>query len=135
MGEQQPKNPYEGLTDEEIEMYEAYMDSHPEIEIPQESLRDPEKEIAEFETFITNFEQSHNLEELNTITELTPEDAPNHPIREPARKDLNPIVALLNTLKKETAITEEKHEELKAKYKRLSQAVGIINRGIVDHTR
>ena len=135
MNEQQPKNPYEGLTNEEIAMYEAYIIDHPEVEIPEESLRDPEKEITEFETLITSFEQSHNLEELNSIKELTSEDAPNHPIRERARKDLNPIVALLNLLKKETAITEEKHEELKKKYKHLSQAVGIINKGIVDHSR
>ena len=135
MSEQQPKNPHEDLTDEEIEIYEAYMTDHPEVVIPQEGLRDPEKEIAELEVLITHFKRSHNFEELNAITELTPEDAPNHPTREPARKDLNPIVALLNILERETSITKERWVELRAKYGVLSRAVGIINKGIVDHTR
>ena len=135
MNEQQPKNPYEGLTDEQIEMYLAYMAEHPEVVIPQENRRSPEDEITEFENLIKNFEQAHNLEELTTIIELTPEDAPNHPTREPAKKDLVPIVKLLNSLKEETTITEERHEELKAKYRYLSRAVGIINKGIVHHNR
>jgi len=131
MHEQPPNN----KPGEESEAYLKYMATHPEIVVSQENLRDPEKEIAEFETLITNFEKSHNLEELNAITELASEDAPNHTERELARKELSPIVALLNIIKRETTITEEKHEELKAKYKILSRAVGIINKGIVDHTR
>lgn len=135
MSEQQSKNPYEGLSAEQVEMYESYIRDHPDLSVQPESLRNPEKETTQFEVLITNFERTHNIEALNAIVELTPEDAPRHPTREPARKDLIPIVSLLNTLKRETSITEEKHEELVAKYRRLSQAVGMINNGLVDHTR
>ena len=135
MNEKQPENPYNGLTDEEIAMYEAYMADHPEVIVPQENLRDPEKEIAEFNTLIADFEQTHNIAELYAITELTPEDAPNHPTRELARKSLEPLLSLLGVLKKETNIAREKYEELQAKYRYLSRAVGIINKGVVDHTR
>ena len=66
---------------------------------------------------------------------LTAKEAPNHPIREPARLALIPVVTMLNTLKKETDISPEKYEELKAKYKLLSRAVGMINNSKVDHSR
>jgi len=135
MSEEQPKNPYEGLTQDEIDRYEAYIASHPEVVIPLESRRNPEKEIAEFLALVATFERAYNLKELYSISELTPADAPNHPFREPARKDLCPIVTVLDVLKKETKIADERLEELKAVYKKLSRAVGIINNGIVDHTR
>jgi hypothetical protein len=135
MNEQQPKSPYEGLTDEQIAQYEAYMTVHPETPVSPEDLRNPEEETAELEALIANFEQAHDIEGLRAITNLTPEEAPRHPTREPARKDLVPIVGLLNALKEETNIPEEKYEELKARYRNLSRAVGLINGGVVDHTR
>jgi len=119
----------------DAELLAEYLARHPEPVISRENLREAGPEIAQFESMISLFESTHSLMELNLITDLTPAEAPKHPIREPARVALIPIVALLNTLKKETNISTEKHEELKAKYKRLSRAVGIINNNKVDHNR
>src|SRR3989338_226815 len=74
-----------------------------------------------------------NPEEQNLSEEQ--EDAPKYHLRESAKAALIPIVAKLNILKKETNIAPEKHEELKAKYKHLSRAVGMINSNKVDHSR
>lgn len=76
---------------------------------------------------------TRSLAELHLIIDLKPEDAPKYPLRESAKTALIPIVEKLNILKKETNITPEKHEELKAKYMKLSRAVGIINNNKVDH--
>ena len=85
---------------------------------------------------LVSFELIHSLPELHLIIDLKPEDTSKYPLRESAKAALIPIVAKLNILKKETNIAPEKHEELKAKYKRLSRAVGIINsNNKVDHNR
>ncbi len=94
-------------------------------------------EIVEFETMMADFEKEHPLEALLAITELKVEDAPNHPVREPARKALIPIIAKYEVLKKETTITDEQLELLEAKRKKLSMAVGLIDikTNKIDHTR
>jgi len=120
---------------EDNDRYEQWMKDHPETVIAPENLRECGPEIEEFEKMLKAFESEHSLEELSLIIDLTPEEAPNHPVREPAKKALVPIVAKLNILKNETNITAEKHDELKAKYKRLSRAVGMINNNKVDHDR
>jgi hypothetical protein len=102
--------------------------------LPEDRL-DCESSIVEFETMLAEFEAAHDLEALHAITHLSPEEAPNHLIREPAKKGLNPIVAKLNFLEEKTNITEARYDELRAKYKKLSRAVGMISRGIVDHER
>lgn len=117
------------------EQYEQWMGDNPETEILKENLRECESEIIEFEEMIASFESMYSLAELHSIIDLTAEEAPQHPVREPAKAALIPIVAKLNTLEKETNISPEKYEELKAKYKRLSRAVGIINKNKVDHSR
>ena len=106
-----------------------------EPNIGEQKLRECEPEIAELEEMFVSFESSHSLAELLLITDLTPQEAPNHLIREPARKALIPIVSKFNKLKKETNISPEKHEELREKYMILSRAVGIINNNRVDHKR
>lgn len=129
------------LTPEEQErkdqeaQYEQYMLDHPERIILPENLRESGPEIAEFEEMIALFESKYSLAELHSITNLTVEEAKQNPVREPARVALNPIVAKLNVLEEETNISPEKYEELKAKYKILSRAVGMINNNKVDHDR
>ena len=91
--------------------------------------------IIELEARIEKFEAAHDLAAMHAIKNLTSEEAPNYPDRESAKEDLKPIVVLLNSLEDETNITKEKLDELKGKYRKLSQAVGMINRGILDHTR
>lgn len=123
----------DGLTMEERAMAEAFLTDYPDKNLPENERRDCEKEVQEFEGLLESFESKHSLEALNAIIDLTPQEAPNHPVREPARKELIPIVALMNALKEETNISKERHDELKAKYLVLSQAVGIINNGKVRH--
>lgn len=117
------------------EMCADWLARFPEKIVSMVERRDSGNEILEFEDLIENFKNTHSLSELNTIIDLKPEDAQNHPLREPARLALIPIVAQMNTLKNETDISEEKHNELKAKYVILSRAVGMINKNKVDHNR
>jgi len=138
-------NTNEGFTpglspEEQKEQYEAelladYFARCPEPVIAPEDIREAGPEIAEFEGLIASFESTHSLAELHAITDLTPKEAPMHPVREPAKEALVPITDMLNKLKRETNITPEKHEELKSEYRRLSRAVGMINGGKVDHNR
>lgn len=123
----------DGLTMEERAMAEAFMADYPDKNLPETERRDCEKEVQELEGLFESFETKHSLEALNAIIDLDPKDAPSNPIREPARKDLIPIVAILNALKEETNISTERHDELKVKYLILSKAVGIINNNKVRH--
>ncbi len=91
--------------------------------------------FAEFDDMLAAFESFHSIAELHSIIDLTPREAPNHPIREPARLALIPIVSKLNALKQKADTSPEEREELKAKYMRLSRAVGMINNDKVDHSR
>ncbi|MFA6076783.1 MAG: hypothetical protein WC735_01765 [Candidatus Paceibacterota bacterium] len=120
---------------EDAERLADYLARHPEPVISPENLRDCAQEVTNFEFLVGIFESRFSLAELNSIIDLTPADAPKHPVREPARLALIPIVEKLNALKKETNISPEKFEELKAKYKIISRAVGIINKNKVDHDR
>lgn len=120
---------------EDAERLADYLARHPDPVISPENLREAGPEIAEFENMTASFELTHSLAELHSIVDLTALEASKHTIREPARVALIPIVAMLNTLKKETNISPTKYEEIKAKYKRLSRAVGMINKNKVDHDR
>ena len=131
----EPNPEEQTLSEEQKEQYEQWMKDHPETVIAPENLRECGPEIAEFEEMLVSFELIHSLAELHLIIDLKPEDAPKYPLRESAKAALIPIVAKLNILKKETNIASEKHEELKAKYKHLSRAVGMINNNKVDHNR
>ena len=128
-------NAEEQESQEGDDQYEQWIKDHPETVTAPENKRECGPEIAEFEAMIVSFESTYSLPELLLIIDLTPNEAPKHPIREPAKNALIPIVALMNKLEKETDITSEKHKELRAKYMHLSRAVGIINRNKVDHNR
>lgn len=101
----------------------------------REVHKESESAIAEFDELIASFEAMHSLEELHAIIDLKPEDAPKYPVRESAKAALIPIVAKLNALEADPTIPAEKIQELNDKYRRLSRAVGIINRNKVDHNR
>jgi hypothetical protein len=137
MSERIPKPPLseKQVSPDQEEQYNAWIKNHPETEIAPDTLRESAEEIAEFDTMIDVFESEHPLEELLSIVDLTPEQAMVHPVREPARKALSPIVAKLHALRDETNITPEKYKELQERYKRISRAVGIINNNKIDHTR
>ena len=117
----------------QMELYEQWVADHPD---PERRYIDEEHspEIAELEQRYTSFESGHSLLELHAITEE--EDARTNPVRQSAKEALDPILAILNTLERETNISPEKFKELKEKYRRLSKAVGIIDKdGKVDHAR
>lgn len=121
----------EGLSAEEQAMYDAYMESHPVVEIPEKSEDELAPTVAELEALFTNFAETHDMEALYAITSLSDEEAANHPVREPARIGLRPIVALLNTLKE-----HKDYEAIKEKYKYFSRAVGMrTSNDEVDHSR
>lgn len=103
--------------------------------ISLEKRRECEPEIEELEWLIDLFEEIYSLDELNSIADLTVEEASKHPVRAPARKDLIPIDILLKTLERETNIAPKKYEELKKRYANISRAVGIINKNKVEHNR
>ena len=120
---------------EDAELLALFMSDHPEVFAKPETKRECGPEVAELEKLFTAFEAEHSLDALHAIVDLTPEEAPNHPVREPAKNALAPITQLFNTIKDKTNITPDALAILTAKRKRLSQAVGIINKGKVDHTR
>lgn len=126
---------YDQLNSEQQARYEEWLLAHPEAEMVPENLRESGPEIAEFENLLSSFESEHSLEALHAVVDLTVTEAPQHPLREPARRALIPISNLLNTLKNETDITREKHEELVEKYMILSMAVGMLNNNKVRHSR
>jgi hypothetical protein len=131
MTNENPSGQNEGLSAEEQAMYDAYMESHPVVEIPEKSSVESESEVAALEAMFTSFAETHDMEALYAITSLSDEEAANHPVREPARVALKPIVALLNTLK-----DHGQYEALKEKYKYFSRAVGMrTSNDEVDHTR
>jgi hypothetical protein len=131
MTNENPSGQNEGLSAEEQAMYDAYMESHPEKEVPEKSSVESESEVTALEALFTSFAETHDMEALYAITSLSDEEAATHPVREPARVGLKPIVALLNTLK-----DHKDYEMLKEKYTYFSRAVGMrtSNDG-VDHTR
>ena len=88
-----------------------------------------------FDSLIASFESKYSLAELHSIIDLTPQEAPNHPLREPARVALADIVEELNKLKDTYGETSAEYKSIKEKYMRLSRAVGMINKNKVDHNR
>jgi len=120
---------------EEAEWLAEWLADHPESVIASEDRRESGPEIAELEQMFASFEWSHQVARLYEIRHLTRDEASRHPIREPARVALIPIIEKLTVLKKETNISSKAYEELEAKCKYFSNAVGMINKGQVDHHR
>ena len=108
-----------------------------------ESMRNPsrehlpsgEPELEAVESLIAAFEQKYSLEELNAVTQLSGENGYSHPLRDPAKHALGPIRELIYVLIEKTSVPKEMYEQLEAKYQILARAVGLINRGTVEHDR
>jgi hypothetical protein len=120
---------------QENERCAQFEKDHSELFTVPDVLRECGSEVVEFEAMIVSFESIYPLKALHEIVDLTLEEALTHPIRQPAKEALGPIVAKLHTLEEETDISSEKFAELKAQYRRLSQAVGMLNNNKLDHTR
>lgn len=129
-----PEKNNENFSEEQEQVINEWMAKYATEEIPAEKRRECGPKVEELEGMFENFEQTHDLAALNAVANLTPAEAPSHPVREPAKQALNPIYKKLELIKDQTNITAEKYAELKVKWKRLSQAVGMINNNIVDHS-
>jgi hypothetical protein len=116
------------VTDDELA---EYIDSLPQVF----EENDCEPLIHELEELFVDFEQSHDIEALHEINELSPHEATLHPIREPARKALEAIVQKLKELDTLTDIDDQRFTTLSDRYQQFSRAVGIINKHNVDHAR
>jgi hypothetical protein len=129
-----PEKHNEEFSEEQQEVINEQMAKYATEEIPKEKRRESGPEIEELEGMFKGFEQDHDIVALYAIADLAPVEAPNHPVREPARIALIPIYAKLRLIQEETDITDEKYAELKAKWKYFTQAVGMINNNAVDHS-
>ncbi|MFA6552246.1 MAG: hypothetical protein WCT19_01970 [Candidatus Paceibacterota bacterium] len=140
-GEEDLREAIERLSDQDMKKTcEDYLDRLLELfeeeKIKQKNASESapgasEQEIQMYEALITAFEKKHNVDLLFAIK--TQAEALQSEERTSAKNDLTPILDFLN--KNESKIASEQHAFLFAKYKRLSQAVGMINSGIVDHER
>lgn len=119
-------------TQEELAIAEQWLADHP---VQVETKKGCEQLIIEFESMISDFEATYSLLELNAIVDLSADPDRKHPLRDPAKKALGPIFAKLTVLKNETTLSDEKYDELNRKWKILSNAVGLVNKGMVDHNR
>lgn len=143
------KKIYTPASKEEMEQFESRQKTFLEEDAKIKIQPDSEKQKSNFEILCIEFRKNHSLENLNAIVDLssglndlfmkdrgmsieekesamenlTPEDKERYKIRTSAKSDLIPIVALM--------ISGQTNPE----YKILSQAVGIINSGKIDHTR
>lgn len=115
------------LTQDEVGelMYEDIIAKHTELGASAEGKEDHSETVARLEVSFAQFETDFSLEELFAITNITREEAESHPVREPARLALYPIVEDLKFLKEKTNIPPDDLAVLKAKYTRISQAVGV----------
>lgn len=121
---------------EDEEMLAAYLEKYSEPVVAPSERRECAPEVAEFEKLAQEFEKKYPLDQLHAITELTREEALAHPLRRPATIDLGPILTKMKTLNNETNISSAESDRLQTIYKKLSQAVGVIDKdNKVDHTR
>lgn len=149
---------------EQMERLEQWKVEHPGESIPFELRRESfEKELAQVNQLMEDFEQKHDLARLHEIKELsenllnlfkkdrgmseeeidtylvksTPEDVENYLRRRDAKNDLIPITDVFLVMQNETQISFDQLNEYKLPYRELSKAVGMItaNSNVIDHTR
>lgn len=128
-----------GLTPEELERKEDakwedrcndFVEKHPEPMPSPEELASPEDQVKGFEQLCASFEDQYPLEDLHKIIDLTPQEAPLHPLRGPAKLALNPIYARLTILKNLFGADTDQYRGLQVQWLRLSHAVG-RSRGVI----
>lgn len=159
-----PENPIETPSASEQERLEelaaAYVLANPEKFLITPERLDATPYVAELDALLTQIESTHNLEKLHaiqrvskselallmehrrmhsigetlTIAELSENEEALLTIREPLLQALKPVTAQLSFLFEKTDVTSETLDALKARYRMLSRAVGIINAGTIDHT-
>lgn len=87
------------------------------------------QEMIEFKRMLDEFEETYSLDELYAIVDLTADPDRKHPLRDLAKKALNPI----NEFRQKNIA--QRDDELNVQWKKISNAAGMINKGMVDHNR
>lgn len=121
--------PVEALTPAQKEQAEYWLRtiaSEKQPVAPEQT--EQQKALAELETLFDAWLSPEKLAELHAI--VTEAEAMASPLRTEAKLALR---AILERVKKQEGTPE--HAECLRKYRLLSKAVGIINSGLVDHTR
>jgi hypothetical protein len=101
------------------------------IKIAEHREFSPE-DINSFMSLVNKFKTNHSLETLLATTDA---DEETQKMRIAAREDFNKIDDLLKKLQNETKISQSQFEELNKEYKAISQAIGILRDGKIDHAR
>lgn len=128
------------MSPEELALAQAWQaEAAREAEIPKVGEAECEQKVTELDGLLKAFETTHPIQELYAVTDLDGKDVFLHPekypVRTAAKQGLISIVAALKFLKERTNLSSERYEELQARYRYFSRAVGMINNGKVDHTR
>lgn len=97
------------------------------------TLREAGPDVSEIEEMFSSFETEYSLSVLDSINEITLDEAMNHPVRKPAKEALAPILKKMEVLNRETNIDRERQEILEMKYKELTKSVGIFREGKIIH--
>ncbi|GMQ95129.1 MAG: hypothetical protein BMS9Abin13_240 [Patescibacteria group bacterium] len=131
--EKPPNNFKEGPEsfDEHEDLIKYYEDLNAQEALKPKVEYGPHAE--EFEKMLVPLLEEGLLAALNTIE--TEEEAMSSKERASAKEALIPLVSKMNFLKNRTDIDEKEFEKLHEQYKIISNAVGFINEGKVDHNR
>jgi hypothetical protein len=118
--------------EEEAELIDEWLNKpqYKTPEIPKEEKRECGPDIAELETSFAKFEEEFDINELHAVTNPTPREFPKNSLRDAANERLKAMTInkKLRLLEETTDITADKLAELKAKSKRLADAVGVISK-------
>ena len=120
---------HEGLEHEDLIKY--YEDLEAQERLKEKVECGPH--IEEFEEMLAPLLRKEVLEVLDAIK--TEEVALNSEERESAKNALIPLVEKMKFLDRRTNITRDEYDRVHKKYKIISNAVGMINNGMVDHDR
>jgi hypothetical protein len=128
----------EDLSADEKEQAEYWLSRDYGAPAVPETGTEGEKAKKELEVLFADFEKTYDLPSLYS---LKAEDLPTNPIRNQAKEALYPATALLTKIKIDPSIGRATHEELQKTFRRLSNAVGDLNKDPVtgklrlDHDR
>ena len=117
------------------EEYEGLIKYYEDLDAQERSKEKVEHgpHVKEFEELVAPLLKEEVLEVLRAIK--TEVEALFSEERGSAGRALIPIVEKMNFLDLRTNITKEELNELRKKYKIITNAVGFINNGMVDHDR
>ncbi|MEX0917901.1 MAG: hypothetical protein WDZ93_01995 [Candidatus Paceibacterota bacterium] len=102
-----------------------------EKEARKENLREAGPEVAALDEMFREVEPYWDM--LHAI--VTVDEARESEIRMNVHAQLKPMMASLDTLRKETDVAQEAHQELFRRFRKISLAVGLLNRDRIERDR